>query len=394
MRFYGLLPFALLALLVVACRPAGQMVALTATVPVIAAATLTLPATPVAAPTQLPLPTATPRPPPTLTAVPTTLPAMTGTLPAVAGPATPASALRASPASATPPGATGELAERSCPDPAPPRPVYRHYALAGAAWPTPARLPAAERPRLSPPLISDGLPRLNEQYPYGYDGGGRYLLHNGLDFVEPRGTPLLAVADGAVVVAQPDAAERFGWRCDWYGQLVVLELDERWQEQAIYVLYGHVLNIVVEAGQRVRRGDIVADLGVGGATIGAHLHLEVRLGLNEFGATRNPHLWLEPAPGRGHIAGRLIDSDGRPWQGVQITAVAENGNGPSRVAWSYLVDPLPLVNPDDVLAENFLLPDLPPGSYRLSATIQGAAYTATADVRPGQITPVEILTGE
>jgi murein DD-endopeptidase MepM/ murein hydrolase activator NlpD len=239
-----------------------------------------------------------------------------------------------------------------------------------------------------------GQPRLNDQYPYGYDGGGRYLLHNGLDFVEPRGTPLLAVADGTVVVAQADAGERFGWRCDWYGHLVVLELDETWQGQAVYVLYGHVLNMVVAAGQRVRQGDILADLGVGGATIGAHLHLEVRLGRNAFGATRNPHLWLEPPPGRGVIAGRLLDGAGRPWQGVHITAAGEGENGVSRVTWSYLVDPLPLVNPDDILAENFVLPDLPPGPYRLTATIQGVAYTASVEVNAGRISTVELITGQ
>jgi murein DD-endopeptidase MepM/ murein hydrolase activator NlpD len=383
MRLSVLLRFArtaILLTLLAACRPLQPAPSPAPTPPA------DLPATPVsrltatvtsAAPASLP--GATPTAPPTRTPLPAA---------AVTATATVTATIAQIPVLNVPP------IERTCPDPAPPRPVYRHYAPAAAPWPAPGQAPPVDRLRLSLPLLMAGQPRLNDQYPYGYDGGGRYLLHNGLDFVEPRGTPLLAVADGTVVVAQADAGERFGWRCDWYGHLVVLELDERWQDETIYVLYGHVLNIVVEAGQRVQRGDILADLGVGGATIGAHLHLEVRLGRNEFGATRNPYLWLEPPAGRGVIAGRLLDGAGRPWQGVHITAAGEGENGISRATWSYLVDPLPLVNPDDILAENFVLPDLPPGSYRLTATIQGVAYTASVAVSAGQIATVEIVTGQ
>jgi murein DD-endopeptidase MepM/ murein hydrolase activator NlpD len=368
MRFPALLPFAWTAFLLTlpaACRPLepAAQPTIRPTAAAILAATpvpdLTAPA--VTATAALP-PGATPTPPPTRTSRPAATEMATAT--ATTGATATATHISAPPI------------DRTCPDPAPPRPVYRHYAPAAVPWPTPAAAPAAERPLLPLPLLADGLPRVNEQYPYGYDGGGRYLLHNGLDYVEPPGTPLLAVADATVVVAQADAGERYGWRCDWYGHLVVLELDETWQEQAVYVLYGHVLNIVVESGQRVQRGDVVAHLGVGGATSGAHLHLEVRLGRNEFGATRNPYLWLEPPPGQGVIAGRLLDGAGRPWQGVVITAVAEGENGPSRTTWSYLVDPLPLVNPDESLGENFVLADLPRGRYRLAATIQGVTYTA------------------
>jgi murein DD-endopeptidase MepM/ murein hydrolase activator NlpD len=377
---------AFLLMLIAACRPLGHAAPPSPLPPVTAGA----PATPVTIMTATSSPAPTPPPPATPTPLPTTtpLPAATATSTAAASPVAAATTT----AAPIPPVAhTAPPIERACPNPAPARPVYRHYSLAGVPWPTPVSLPAADRPRLPLPLLTDGLPRLNEQYPYGYDGGGRYLLHNGLDFVEPRGTPLLAVAEGTVVVAQADAGERFGWRCDWYGHLVVLELDQTWQGRAIYVLYGHVLNIVVEAGQRVRPGDVLADLGVGGATVGAHLHLEVRLGSNEFGATRNPYLWLEPAPGRGVIAGRLLDGAGRPWQGVHITAAGESENGISRATWSYLVDPLPLVNPDDILAENFVLAGLPSGPYRLTATIQGITYTVPVEVVAGQISTVEIV---
>jgi murein DD-endopeptidase MepM/ murein hydrolase activator NlpD len=331
------------------------------------------PVTPTVSPTAVPpiVVVSTPAPPPTAAPSPAPMTTPTPTVTAVP--------------TATP-------VDRACPDPPPARPVYRHYAPATDPWPTPRPLLPDHHFRLGAPLVSDGRARLNEQYPYGYDGNGRYLLHNGLDFIEPLGTLLLAVADGVVVVAQSDRDEQFGWRCDWYGQLVVLQLDQTWQGQPLYVLYGHVLNIMVAPGQRVRQGQVLAELGVGGATVGAHLHLEVRAGSNEFGATRNPHLWLEPLPGHGLIAGRLLDGAGRPWQGVAVSAIGQAENGVSRATWSYLVEPRPLVNPHEAWAENFVIPDLPPGLYRLLATIQGVTYEALVEVAAGETAVVEIMT--
>ncbi len=159
---------------------------------------------------------------------------------------------------------------------------------------------------------------INQRFPYGWDENGRLLLHNGVDIAEELGTPVLAVADGTVVVAQEDLNAWYGWRCDWYGHLVVLELDQQWQDQPVYALYGHVLNIKVEAGQRVVRGEPLAEVGFGGAATNPHLHFELRVGENQFGATRNPMLWIEPGSTRGVIVGRLIDPEGRPWQGVPL----------------------------------------------------------------------------
>ncbi|MEZ4641518.1 MAG: peptidoglycan DD-metalloendopeptidase family protein [Chloroflexota bacterium] len=83
---------------------------------------------------------------------------------------------------------------------------------------------------------------------HGWDGAGLLLLHNGVDSADPLGTPVLAAAAGTVVVAQDDYNEWYGWRCDWYGHLAVIEHDQCWFGQPVYTLYGHVLNINVEAG--------------------------------------------------------------------------------------------------------------------------------------------------
>lgn len=297
--------------------------------------------------------------------------------------------------------------DRRCPDPAPVKPEYNHFWLSSQIWPTPATT-AESHFWLSKPLPGGGRLLTSQILPYGFDGLGRYLLHNGADMSEPMGTPVLAVADGTVIVAQSDERELYGWRCNWYGHLVVIQLDETWQDQPLFAVYGHVLNIVVTPGERVWRGQPVAEVGIGGAAIVPHLHFELRVGENSFDATRNPLLWLSPGETRGVIAGRLIDPEGRPWQGhpVQARRMAEEAaptataagdenttaEGSAVTAWTYLDDPQHLIHPDEGYAENFVLSDLRPGIYEVQATVQGETYRAVVEVIAGNVGAVEIVT--
>lgn len=243
------------------------------------------------------------------------------------------------------------------------------------------------------PVPGGGRTIINKTFPYGSDGDGRYLLHNGIDIAGELGMPVLAVADGTVIVSQADDRELYGWRCDWYGHLVVLELDQTWQGQPIYVLYGHVLGLTAEVGQHVEKGEPVAEVGVGGAAIVPHLHLEVRVGTNEFGSTRNPMLWIDPGPTRGVIAGRLIDPQGRPWEGVVVTLIDSSEEETQFInTFSYQGDPQNLINPDELLAENFVFADVKPGEYTLYVKLQGVEYRQDIQVVEGELTTVELVT--
>lgn len=264
--------------------------------------------------------------------------------------------------------------------------------MSAQRWPTPDLAAASSHFWLSKPLPGSGRLLINQTYPYGYDGGGRYLLHNGVDVAEELGTPVLAVADGTVVVAQSDANEMYGWRCDWYGHLVVLQLEETWRGQPIYALYGHILNSNVTVGERVERGQPIAEIGIGGAAIVPHLHFELRIGENSFDATRNPMLWFDPGPTRGVIAGRLLDPEGRPWQGVTLTLISHDEEPKFINTWSYLADERGPVNPDEALAENFVFADVRPGTYDLYVKLQGVEYRTAVSVQAGKLTVVEIIT--
>ncbi len=246
---------------------------------------------------------------------------------------------------------------------------------------------------LAKPLPGGGRPIISNVLPYGSDAHGRYLLHNGSDFSSPQGIPLLAAGDGIVAMAGSDQHNLVGWRCDWYGQMVVIKLDRRWQEQPLYILYGHVQNIEVAVGDRVATGQQIAEVGQGGAAVVPHLHFEIRAGDNEFAASRNPLLWFDPGGTRGVIAGRLVDPQGRAWQGYPIQLVGPTGDDAGNLTvWSYLDDPEHIINSDEGYAENFVVADLKPGEYFVVASVQGTIIQRQVEVTANQVTTVELMT--
>lgn len=92
---------------------------------------------------------------------------------------------------------------------------------------------------------------------------GRSTMHNGLDWAGPRGTPILASADGVVTQAG---------RQGGYGNLVIIQHDF-----GIETYYAHLNSIDVRVGQRVSRGQRIGGMGTTGASTGVHLHYEVRV---------------------------------------------------------------------------------------------------------------------
>jgi murein DD-endopeptidase MepM/ murein hydrolase activator NlpD len=92
---------------------------------------------------------------------------------------------------------------------------------------------------------------------------GRAAMHAGIDLAGPLGTPIYATADATV------------GRSEWaggYGNLI--ELDHG---RGIQTRYGHLSRSSVQAGQRVRRGQLIGYMGSTGRSTGSHLHYEVRI---------------------------------------------------------------------------------------------------------------------
>ncbi|WP_299944686.1 M23 family metallopeptidase [uncultured Ruegeria sp.] len=106
--------------------------------------------------------------------------------------------------------------------------------------------------------------------------GGR-RMHNGADFAGATGTDIFATADGVVTHA--------GWQSG-FGRLVKIK-----HAFGIETLYAHNTKIRVKVGQRVSRGDHIADMGSTGRSTGTHLHYEVRVN----GKPVNPMTYIKAA---------------------------------------------------------------------------------------------------
>jgi murein DD-endopeptidase MepM/ murein hydrolase activator NlpD len=91
----------------------------------------------------------------------------------------------------------------------------------------------------------------------------RKTFHRGVDFSAWTGTPVYATADGRIRKAGKHGV---------LGKLV--EIDHG---NGLVTRYGHNSKILVKVGQRVRRGDKIAEVGSTGRSTSPHCHYEVHV---------------------------------------------------------------------------------------------------------------------
>ncbi len=103
---------------------------------------------------------------------------------------------------------------------------------------------------------------------------GRKERHKGWDIGARLGSSIRATADGVVVVSGRETG---------YGKM--LKIDHGY---GISTRYGHNSKNLVKAGDRVKRGDLIALVGSTGRSTGPHLHYEVLRG----GVPVNPRNYI------------------------------------------------------------------------------------------------------
>ena len=106
---------------------------------------------------------------------------------------------------------------------------------------------------------------------YGWRKGG---FHHGLDIACKVGTPIRAAQAGKVT---------FSGTRSVYGKTVVIE-----HTNGIETLYAHTSKNLVTKGQQVKKGQIIALVGLTGRTTGPHLHFQI----NHNGKTVDPMQYL------------------------------------------------------------------------------------------------------
>ncbi|KAF0107816.1 MAG: peptidase M23 family protein [Anaerolineaceae bacterium] len=240
---------------------------------------------------------------------------------------------------------------------------------------------------LQRPIAAPANDAVDRAYPYASTAGGTREPHHGVEFPNASGTPVLAAADGTVFYAGDDSSTRFGPWTNFYGNLVVLE--HSLASRTIFTLYGHLSIVNVVAGQPVRAGDKIGEVGATGVAIGSHLHFEVRLAPEDYASTLNPELWLALHPGAGVLSIRLADGDGNFVTAPLSVQYFPDAGGAFTQAWQ------PDVYPDELLIinhwENAALGNLAPGHYRVTFLWEGVWQERWVEVQAGKLTQVEFV---
>jgi murein DD-endopeptidase MepM/ murein hydrolase activator NlpD len=90
---------------------------------------------------------------------------------------------------------------------------------------------------------------------------GKRTMHKGIDFAGKEGSDVVAVAAGVVTWS----GKRSG-----YGELIEIN-----HGKGYITRYGHNKKCLVEVGDRVRQGQVIAEMGSTGRSTGPHVHFEV-----------------------------------------------------------------------------------------------------------------------
>ena len=90
---------------------------------------------------------------------------------------------------------------------------------------------------------------------------GKLEVHQGVDFAGKSGSDIIAVADGIVLQANKNGS---------YGYFIEIVHGNGYSTR-----YGHNKTLLVQVGEVIRRGQVIAKLGSTGRSTGPHVHFEV-----------------------------------------------------------------------------------------------------------------------
>lgn len=120
------------------------------------------------------------------------------------------------------------------------------------------------------PISNKDLNRIASGFGYRIDPVYKTVkMHAGLDFAAPQGTPIYATANGTVSVA--------GNKGNGYGNHVIINHGYGYE-----TLYGHMVKVKANAGQKVTRGEVIGWVGSTGKSTGPHCHYEVHKNKNKI----------------------------------------------------------------------------------------------------------------
>ena len=254
------------------------------------------------------------------------------------------------------------------------------------------KAPAAARTLwLKRPISSRDNPYIDQTYRYGSTMGGNFQQHQGVEFNNPDGTPVLAAGPGTVVLA--GRAEAGALTVSIRHDTTVTREGVRYR---LYSTYYHNASLLVKEGDRVRTGQEISRVGNTGRATNDHLHLELSASpTDSLGAivdssqrfppyTTNAELWLEPLPGTGIVAGQVFGADGVPVRQARIYGIVKPE--PTETPFSFAETYGDKGHSHPLYGEHFAVGDVPAGRYVVGTEIDGRRVLRRITVAAGKLT--------
>ena len=241
------------------------------------------------------------------------------------------------------------------------------------------------------PIAARDNPFIDQTYRYGSTMGGNFQQHQGVEFNNPDGTPVLAAGPGTVVFAGPAEA----------GALTVTVRHDTTVTKdgvtyRLYSTYYHNSALGVKRGDRVRMGQELSRVGNTGRATNDHLHLELSASPTDSlpaivdssqrfpPYTTNAELWIEPLPGTGIVAGQVLGSDGVPVRQARIYGLVKPQ--PTETPFSFAETYGDKGHSHPLYGEHFAVSDVPAGRYVVGTEIEGKRVLRRITVAPGKLT--------
>jgi Peptidase family M23 len=232
---------------------------------------------------------------------------------------------------------------------------------------------------------------IDQTYRYGSTMGGNFQQHQGVEFNNPDGTPVLAAGPGTVVYAGRAEA----------GALTVsirhdTTVTSGGVSYRLYSTYYHNSSLEVKVGDPVRTGQQISRVGNTGRATNDHLHLELAASpTDSIGAivdstqrfppyTTNAELWVRPLPGTGIVAGQVFDSRRRPVLQARIYGLVKPK--PTETPFSFAETYGDKGHSHPLYGEHFAVGDVPAGRYVIGTEIEGKRVLREVTVAPGKVT--------
>jgi murein DD-endopeptidase MepM/ murein hydrolase activator NlpD len=250
-------------------------------------------------------------------------------------------------------------------------------------------------PLLGFPIPEEASRLIESTYRFGSTLMGERIAHDGVEMLNPEGTPVLAAADGKVYFSGDDRNLKRGRFTNFYGNIIIIEHLFPDYAYPVYTFYAHLSSLDVKEGDSVKKGERIGSVGASGKAFTNHLHFEVRIGDVLLQNARNPELFLpllrtKDQPKVGILIGSLTSLAGNPITGASVV-IQKMVDGVLQPGTAIYVETYAkTISSEENWGENFVVGSLPIGEYRVSAFAYQYFVEKIITIKDGEFTTVHL----